>query len=60
MSSILTQEIIQLGPHRHLTSFQLNPMLKSKLLQAGFSVLKDLTGIRPSELAKGMNQEEMN
>jgi hypothetical protein len=54
MSGILTLELIQLGAHRHLTSFQLNPSLKTKLLQAGFSVLKDLGGIRPSDLAKGM------
>lgn len=53
MSSILTPEIIQLGPQRHLTTFQLNPQLKTKLLQAGFSVLKDLGGVKPSELARG-------
>jgi RAD51-like protein 2 len=55
MSSILTPEIIQLGPQRHLTTFQLNPQLKTKLLQAGFSVLKDLGGVRPSELARELN-----
>lgn len=55
MSGILTNELIQLGAQRHLTSFELNPSLRTKLLQAGYSVLRDLGGIRPSELAKDLN-----
>lgn len=49
----LPSNAILAAENRHLSTFQLNPSLKDKLLAAGFRVLRDLKGVGPVELSKG-------
>jgi len=36
-----------------LTTFALSPLLRSKLVNSGFTVVEDVIGLKPSELSKG-------